>query len=100
MRQAIQVAVDSQVNPELKEQARKLQARFEQMVREESEPMLQAFANNDMTTAQNIYRDKYAPTYGEMRKHVNQILDTLLRQANNKTVPAWKVSNPDAPSKW
>lgn len=42
MRQAMQVAVDSQVNPELKEQARKLQARFEQMVREELEPMLQA----------------------------------------------------------
>ncbi|NAR38066.1 methyl-accepting chemotaxis protein [Vibrio cholerae] len=84
MRQAMQVAVDSQVNPELKEQARKLQARFEQMVREELEPMLQAFANNDMTTAQNIYRDKYAPTYGEMRKQANQILDTLLQQAEQQ----------------
>ncbi|HDZ9181405.1 TPA: methyl-accepting chemotaxis protein [Vibrio cholerae] len=84
MRQAMQVAVDSQVNPELKEQARKLQARFEQMVREELEPMLQAFANNDMTTAQNIYRDKSAPTYGEMRKQANQILDTLLQQAEQQ----------------
>lgn len=84
MRQAMQVAVDSQVNPELKEQARKLQARFEQMVREELEPMLQAFTNNDMTTAQNIYRDKYAPTYGEMRKQANQILDTLLQQAEQQ----------------
>ncbi|EJB8349629.1 methyl-accepting chemotaxis protein [Vibrio cholerae] len=84
MRQAMQVAVDSQVNPELKEQARKLQARFEQMVREELEPMLQAFANNDMTTAQNLYRDKYAPTYGEMRKQANQILDTLLQQAEQQ----------------
>ncbi|EKF9853267.1 methyl-accepting chemotaxis protein [Vibrio cholerae] len=84
MRQAMQVAVDSQVNPELKEQARKLQARFEQMVREELEPMLQAFANNDMTTAQNIYRDKYAQTYGEMRKQANQILDTLLQQAEQQ----------------
>ncbi|KQA98879.1 methyl-accepting chemotaxis protein [Vibrio metoecus] len=84
MRQAMQLAVDSQVNPELKEQARKLQARFEQMVREELEPMLQAFANNDMTTAQNIYRDKYAPTYGEMRKQANQILDTLLQQAEQQ----------------
>ncbi|EGR4058092.1 methyl-accepting chemotaxis protein [Vibrio cholerae] len=84
MRQAMQVAVDSQVNPELKEQARKLQVRFEQMVREELEPMLQAFANNDMTTAQNIYRDKYAPTYGEMRKQANQILDTLLQQAEQQ----------------
>lgn len=84
MRQAMQVAVDSQVNPELKEQARKLQVRFEQMVREELEPMLQAFANNDMTTAQSIYRDKYAPTYGEMRKQANQILDTLLQQAEQQ----------------
>lgn len=84
MRQAMQLAVDSQVNPELKEQARKLQARFEQMVREELEPMLQAFSNNDMTTAQNIYRDKYAPTYGEMRKQANQILDTLLQQAEQQ----------------
>ncbi|RBM35918.1 methyl-accepting chemotaxis protein [Vibrio tarriae] len=86
MRQAMQLAVDSQVNPELKEQARKLQARFEQMVREELEPMLQAFANNDMTTAQNIYRDKYAPTYGEMRKQANQILDTLLQQAEQQNL--------------
>ncbi|ENM5785650.1 methyl-accepting chemotaxis protein [Vibrio metoecus] len=84
MRQAMQLAVDSQVNPELKEQARKLQARFEQMVREELEPMLQAFANHDMTTAQNLYRDKYAPTYGEMRKQANQILDTLLQQAEQQ----------------
>ncbi|EPP5807709.1 TPA: methyl-accepting chemotaxis protein [Vibrio vulnificus] len=84
MRQAMQLAVDSQVNPELKEQARKLQARFEQMVREELEPMLQALSNNDMTTAQNIYRDKYAPTYGEMRKQANQILDSLLEQAERQ----------------
>ncbi|GIA62049.1 hemolysin secretion protein HylB [Vibrio cholerae] len=94
MRQAMQVAVDSQVNPELKEQARKLQVRFEQMVREELEPMLQAFANNDMTTAQNIYRDKYAPTYGEMRKQANQILDTLLQQAeqqNNASVESFEA---------
>ncbi|WP_262359234.1 methyl-accepting chemotaxis protein, partial [Vibrio mimicus] len=84
MRQAMQLAVDSQVNPELKEQARKLQARFEQMVREELEPMLQAFASNDMTTAQIIYRDKYAKTYGEMRKQANQILDTLLQQAEQQ----------------
>ncbi len=84
MRQAMQVAVDTQVNPELKEQARKLQARFEQMVSGELEPMLQAFANNDIATAQNIYRDKYAPTYGEMRKQANQILDTLLQQAEQQ----------------
>ncbi|ENM5752185.1 methyl-accepting chemotaxis protein [Vibrio mimicus] len=84
MRQAMQLAVDSQVNPELKEQARKLQARFEQMVREELEPMLQAFASNDMITAQIIYRDKYAKTYGEMRKQANQILDTLLQQAEQQ----------------
>ncbi|ENO8415060.1 methyl-accepting chemotaxis protein [Vibrio mimicus] len=84
MRQAMQLAVDSQVNPELEEQARKLQARFEQMVREELEPMLQAFASNDMTTAQIIYRDKYAKTYGEMRKQANQILDTLLQQAEQQ----------------
>ncbi|MGL4191946.1 MAG: methyl-accepting chemotaxis protein [Vibrio sp.] len=84
MRQAMQLAVDSQVNPALREQAGQLQSRFEQMVREELEPMLQALANNDMTTAQNIYRDQYAKTYGDMRKQANQILDTLLDQAEQQ----------------
>jgi len=81
MRAAMQAAVDAQVNPELKEQAQTLLNQFETMVSNELKPMLEAFRGGDLTTAQRIYKEKYAKTYGVMRKGTNKLLDQLLEQA-------------------
>lgn len=81
MRHAIILAVDAQVNSDLKLAVKKLYETFEQVVSNELEPMLNALNRDDMATAQQIYRDKYAASYGVMRKEANQVLDTLLQQA-------------------
>jgi methyl-accepting chemotaxis protein len=84
MRQAMQQAVDAQVNPELRALAEKLLAEFERMESAELAPMLNAFESNNMALAQQIYRDQYAKTYGVMRKATNEILDQLLAQAKQQ----------------
>lgn len=81
MRTAMEQAVQAQVNPELKRKAEMLLNQFETMVSNELNPMLAALKNNELATAQSIYREKYAKTYGVMRKETNQILDQLLQQA-------------------
>ena len=59
------------------------------MVSRELNPMLAAFENGDMETARQIYKSKYAKTYGVLRKHANRILDALLVQAETQ----FQVSN-------
>ena len=84
MRQAMESAVSAQVDPKLKARAEDLRNQFENMVRDDLTPMLAAFENNDIDTAKTIYRDKYAKTYGVMRKASAQLLNDLLGQAEQQ----------------
>ncbi len=81
MREAMATAVAAQVDPELKKRAQALSDQFEAFVRDELNPMLNALDKEDMSAAQQIYKMKYAKTYGVMRKEANALLDTLLEQA-------------------
>lgn len=93
MRQAMQFAVDAQVNPELKNKAKDLLQQFDVMVSNELNPMLDAFENGDINLAKDIYRNKYAKTYGVMRKSANEIISVLLEQAesqNQKSVTSYE----------
>ncbi|MCG6211327.1 methyl-accepting chemotaxis protein [Vibrio furnissii] len=94
MRQTMKMAVEAQLNPEMKQQAQRLLDQFETMVKTDLNPMLDAFDRGDMASAQRIYRDQYAKTYGVMRKGANDILDALLAQAerrNDNSVTSFKA---------
>ncbi|MFB4368636.1 methyl-accepting chemotaxis protein [Pseudomonas sp. LR_1] len=84
MREAMRHAVEAQVNPERRAQAQRLLDQFETMVSNELTPMLQALDAGDMARAQQIYRDQYAKSYGVMRGGANELLDTLLQQAEQQ----------------
>ncbi|RRV28153.1 methyl-accepting chemotaxis protein [Pseudomonas sp. o96-267] len=86
MREAMRQAVTAQVNPERKAQAQQLLDQFEAMVSNELNPMLAAFDAGDMAKAQQIYRDQYAKTYGVMRQGANDLLDALLKQAEQQNL--------------
>ncbi|MDF2073025.1 methyl-accepting chemotaxis protein [Pseudomonas mendocina] len=86
MREAMRQAVAAQVNPERKAQAQQLLDQFETMVSNELNPMLAAFDAGDMAKAQQIYRDQYAKTYGVMRQGANDLLDALLKQAEQQNL--------------
>ncbi|MFV0449199.1 MAG: methyl-accepting chemotaxis protein [Vibrio sp.] len=81
MRAALDYAVEAQSDDILKQRVQTLADAFAIVVTDEIEPMLNALDSNDLSTAQQIYRDKYAKSYGVMRKEANVILDTLLQQA-------------------
>lgn len=82
MEAALQEALDAQVSPVIRADVQKLIDTFNTVEREEIEPMLKAIENGDMDTAYNIYRYKYAASYGKMRRMVNGLLDELLAQGN------------------
>jgi len=90
MRQSVEHAVQSQVDPEQRRQVQQLLTDFEKMVSTQLNPMLAAFEKGDLDTARNIYRDQYAVTYGELRKKANVILDSLLEQAKQQKVNSQK----------
>ncbi|OXX41229.1 methyl-accepting chemotaxis protein [Vibrio sp. V17_P4S1T151] len=90
MRQSVEHAVQSQVDPEQRRQVQQLLTDFEKMVSTQLNPMLAAFEKDDLDTARNIYRDQYAVTYGELRKKANVILDSLLEQAKQQNVNSQK----------
>jgi methyl-accepting chemotaxis protein len=90
MREAMRQAVAAQVNPERKAQAQQLLDQFEAMVSNELNPMLAAFDAGDMAKAQQIYRDQYAKTYGVMRQGANDLLDALLKQAEQQNLHSAK----------
>ncbi|PJE56650.1 hemolysin [Marinomonas sp. BSi20584] len=77
---ALKQALDSQVNPKMRAEVQKVIDIFAKVKSDELAPMLTAIENNDLTTAQEIYKTKYADSYGVMRKAVNKILDDLLEQ--------------------
>ncbi|QUX93699.1 methyl-accepting chemotaxis protein [Marinomonas sp. A3A] len=80
MDMALKQALDSQVNPKMRAEVQKIIDIFAKVKSDELAPMLTAIENNDLTTAQEIYKSKYADSYGVMRKAVNKILDELLEQ--------------------
>ncbi len=84
MRAALDDAVKAQSDPVLQQRVQKLADAFETVVKDELEPMLNALDKGDLSTAQQIYRNKYAKSYGVMRKEANVILDTLLHQAQEQ----------------
>ncbi|CAM2819939.1 methyl-accepting chemotaxis protein [Vibrio ordalii] len=90
MRQSVEHAVQSQVDPEQRRQVQQLLTDFEKMVSTQLNPMLAAFEKGDLDTARNIYRDQYALTYGELRKKANVILDSLLEQAKQQNINSQK----------
>ena len=92
MRQAMQTALETQVKPELKRAAEELLNKFENMVSTELIPMLNALDEGNLSEAQNIYKNKYAKSYGEMRKSTNTILDSLLAQAQVENTNSKEMS--------
>ncbi|MDO6685881.1 MULTISPECIES: methyl-accepting chemotaxis protein [unclassified Agarivorans] len=84
MREAFQNAVDAQVNPQRRKEVEQLLRQFENMVKNELEPMLVAFEKKDLDTAKDIYQNRYAKTYGTMRKETSAIMDSLLEQAKEQ----------------
>ncbi|MDO6762312.1 methyl-accepting chemotaxis protein [Agarivorans sp. 1_MG-2023] len=84
MREAFQNAVDAQVNPQRRKEVEQLLRQFENMVKNELEPMLVAFEKKDLDTAKEIYQKRYAKTYGTMRKETSAIMDSLLEQAKEQ----------------
>ncbi|WP_375752008.1 methyl-accepting chemotaxis protein [Vibrio sp. HN007] len=81
MQKALQHAINAQVDDERRAEVEQLAAKFEDVIREELTPMLAALENNQLDQAKAIYKDKYAKSYGVMRKQANHILDSLLDQA-------------------
>lgn len=80
MDMALKQALDAQVNPQVREEVQKIIDIFAKVKSDELAPMLSAIEKNDLKTAQEIYKTKYAQSYGVMRKAVNKILDDLLEQ--------------------
>jgi len=80
MDDALQKALDAQTNQKTRADVQKVIDIFAKVKRDELTPMLAALENNNLATAQEIYKSKYAASYGVMRKAVNAILDDLLAQ--------------------
>ncbi|UTV99810.1 methyl-accepting chemotaxis protein [Marinomonas rhizomae] len=80
MDMALNQALAAQVTPKMRAEVQKVIDIFANVKSNELAPMLSAIEKNDLTTAQEIYKTKYANSYGVMRKEVNKILDDLLEQ--------------------
>ena len=83
MDDALKQALDAQVTKKAQADVQKVIDIFAKVKQDELAPMLTALENNDLATAQEIYKSKYAASYGVMRKAVNAILDDLLLQGQN-----------------
>lgn len=81
---AMNSAVEAQVNPQMKQKMQHLTQKFESVISDELNPMLNALSEHDLATAQQIYKEKYAKSYGAMRKEANTLLETLLNQAKEQ----------------
>ncbi|WP_349920831.1 methyl-accepting chemotaxis protein [Aeromonas veronii] len=84
MRQAMEQAVNAQVDPAARAEAQTLLDQFTAMERDELTPMLQALSDNRMDEARALYRDRYSLSYGVMRKGANALLDGLIQQAQQR----------------
>lgn len=80
MDMALKQALEAQVNPQMRAEVQKVIDIFAKVKTDELTPMLTALENNDVATAQAIYKNQYARSYGAMRIAVNKILDQLLEQ--------------------
>ncbi|OLQ90826.1 hemolysin [Vibrio ponticus] len=79
--QSLEAAVAAQENPEMVKEVTALKVAMETMIAQELAPMLDAFEQGNMPLASHIYREKYAKSYGALRKQSATILDNLLLQA-------------------
>ncbi|RNF51517.1 methyl-accepting chemotaxis protein [Marinomonas hwangdonensis] len=86
MDMALKQALDAQVNPQMRAEVQKVIDIFAKVKTDELAPMLTALENNDVATAQAIYKNQYAKSYGVMRIAVNKILDELLEQGKQSYV--------------
>ncbi|HDZ8912832.1 TPA: methyl-accepting chemotaxis protein [Aeromonas hydrophila] len=84
MRQAMQLAVSAQVDPAARQNAQQLFEQFEALEKSELQPMLAAMEQGDMESARRIYKERYAVTYGTMRKSANTQLDELMKLAQQR----------------
>lgn len=80
MENALKQALSAQVNPKARADVQKIIDIFAAVKRDELTPMLAALEQNNLLVAQEIYKTKYAASYGVMRKAVNATLDDLLVQ--------------------
>ncbi len=81
MAQSLADAHAAQVNPGDRAEVKKLIDLFEQVTQNELNPMLDALEQGEMSKAHTLYREKYAKSYGVMRKAVNDLLDKQLANA-------------------
>ncbi|WP_428239650.1 methyl-accepting chemotaxis protein [Gynuella sp.] len=81
---ALRDALDAQVSDEARAAVKKIIDRFSNVKANELEPMFKALEKNDLPTAHDIYSNKYAKSYGDMRVAVNKLLDQLLEQAEQR----------------
>ncbi|CAG9296974.1 methyl-accepting chemotaxis sensory transducer with TarH sensor [Celerinatantimonas diazotrophica] len=84
MDRALKRALDAQVNPQVRKAVKKIIDIFAQVKSNELGPMLLAIEQNDLKTAREIYKTKYAKSYTVMRKAVSQSLDDLLAQGHQE----------------
>jgi len=80
MDNALTLALEAQVSPQMRKEVQNVIDIFELVKKDELTPMLAAIEEGDLATAHDIYKTKYAKSYGVMRKAVNALLDHLLEQ--------------------
>jgi len=81
MDNALNQALNAQVNPDMRMEVQNIIDIFSSVKDDELAPMLAAIERDDLATAHDIYKNKYAKSYGVMRKAVNSLLDKLLTQS-------------------
>ena len=82
MDKSLKLALDAQANPEMRDKVQNIIDIFTAVKRDELTPMLAAIENGNLSIAHDIYKTKYAKSYGVMRKSVNGLLDDLLDQGH------------------
>jgi len=78
---ALKQALEAQVNPQMRKEVQNIINIFSAVKSDELAPMLAAIENGNLAKAHDIYKNKYAKSYGVMRKAVNALLDKLLEQS-------------------
>ncbi|GAA5784283.1 methyl-accepting chemotaxis protein [Chitiniphilus shinanonensis] len=81
MRQALQAAVDAQVNPAIRDEVATLQQQFGQLEQQALAPMLQALEQGDVETAKRLYDERYADLYTAQRTSANTVMEHLVDEA-------------------
>ncbi|TJZ78953.1 methyl-accepting chemotaxis protein [Chitiniphilus eburneus] len=81
MQQALQAAVEAQVNPSIRDEVTALQRQFAQLEQQALAPMLQALEQGDVEAARRIYDQHYADLYTAQRLSANSVMEHLVDEA-------------------